>query len=684
MSAPLTEIRPLVIALVMLVLLAATALVYAPGLDGVFVFDSVERVIRNESLQIESADPEQLVGAAYAAQADYPQRGLAYITLALNYLLADRQFAPFAFKATNLAIHLFNGLLVFILAGQILSRWREQNSPTAGASPSPAVAALALAATGLWLLHPIQLTSVLYVVQRMTSLAATWVLGGAILFMYARARYQEGGRYALTLMFASVIACTAIGFLCKQNALLLPAYVAVLELFLFRRSTLSTAHKRGLQLYFSVTLGLPFLIGLVIVSMHPDLVTAGYQSRDFDMWQRLMTEARVLFFYVGLLLIPDARRFGLYHDDIAVSMGPMEPVSTIVALAAWVLVGVAIVYGARRRSPWAFAAAWFLVGHAMESSILPLELAHEHRNYVPAAGLWMAVAYYVGVLWQHAGRMRTLVLCATAVWILSLALIGYTRALAWQNPASLMASLARHHPQSYRSVVGYAFNSIPAEADLAVRFDAFKHAAMLDGRAITALLEMAKIATAVGHFIGSAKAEPSPANADLPSVSAMTLLADGGHNSRLLAALDEEINRRLATEPVRTDSVVALVGIVDCSLGGSRECIELRPQSRVWHEAALSNPRLPDGYRAALELSLAKIHAASGDYDSAVAHARKAGTLEPGNLQYRLQEATLYALLERWNELGAALDEIERRFSGRAESDATFKGLRNQYGTAKN
>lgn len=682
MTAAPTEIRPVVIALVIAALMAVAALAYAPGLDGAFVFDSVERVIRNDSLRIESADPEQLLGAAYAAQAAYPQRGLAYVTLALNYLLSGRQFAPFAFKATNLAIHLLNGLLVFILARQILSRWRERDASTADANPPPAVAALAVVAMGLWLLHPIQLTSVLYAVQRMTSLAATWVLAGAILFLLARLRYQAGRRYALGFMFASVFVCTAIGFLCKQNALLLPAYIAVLELFLFRRSVLSTARRRGLWFYFAVTLAMPLLAGMAAVLMHPEFISTGYQGRDFDIWQRLMTEARVVFFYLGLLLIPDIRRFGLYHDDITISTGLLDPLSTLVALAAWAVVLPAIVLGARRRAPWAFAAAWFVVGHTMESTILPLEIAHEHRNYVPAVAIWIAAAYYAGLIWRRAGRKRPLVLTTVGVWILSLALVSHMRALSWRDPAALMESLARHHPHSYRSVVGYAFNSIPADEDLAVRFGAFQRAAMLDGRAVVPLLEMAKIATAVAHFIGPAQAQPDSEDSHTPPLSDMTLLADSRHNTRLLAALDAEINRRLAVEPVRTESVVALIAMVDCALGGDRECIELGGKSRTWHESILANTRLPEDYKAAMELSLAKIHASWGDYETAVAHAHRAGELAGANLDYRLQEATLYALLERWHELGKALDEIEKRFPARADSSAAYKDLRSRYEAA--
>jgi Flp pilus assembly protein TadD len=72
---------------------------------------------------------------------------------------------------------------------------------------------------------------------------------------------------------------------------------------------------------------------------------------------------------------------------------------------------------------------------------------------------------------------------------------------------------------------------------------------------------------------------------------------------------------------------------------------------------------------------MAKIYASTGNYDAAVDHAHRAGLLSPDNLAYRLQEATLYALLERWDELAGALNEVQRRFPVRSQSNASFRDL---------
>ena len=166
-------------------------------------------------------------------------------------------------------------------------------------------------------------------------------------------------------------------------------------------------------------------MGVVTVLVNPELFLGGYEGRDFDLLQRLLTQARVLFLYLGLLLIPDIRRFGLYHDDLVTSTGLFDPSSTFLAVVAWAVIVVFILWGARRRAPWAFASAWFLVGHGMESTIVPLEQMHEHRNYVPSVGIWIAAAYYAGVAWDRAGRLRTLVLSASVIWLLALALVHW-------------------------------------------------------------------------------------------------------------------------------------------------------------------------------------------------------------------------------------------------------------------
>ena len=170
--------------------------------------------------------------------------------------------------------------------------------------------------------------------------------------------------------------------------------------------------------------------------------------------------------------------------------------------------------------------------------------------------------------------------------------------------------------------------------------------------------------------MGSVRVRDDP----LP-IADMRLQLDARHNERLLTALDHAISERLADKSVPPESVAALIALVDCALDGDSNCIALGGRARRWHEAALSNNRLPEDYQAVLELSLAKSYASTREFDTAVLHARRAGQLSADNLSYRLQEAILYATLQRWDELGAVLEDIASRFPTRAGSNETYQQL---------
>ena len=151
------------LALAGLVLIGLVGLVYLPGLGGGFAFDDYHTIVDNPSLDIQTLSWDALLDAAMSGVGIGPlARPLAMLSFAANRSVAGLR--PEAYKLTNLAIHALNALLIFGL----LRSWLPRLAPRA-----PTACAWLIAA--LWALHPINLTAVLYVVQRMTSLSATWV-----------------------------------------------------------------------------------------------------------------------------------------------------------------------------------------------------------------------------------------------------------------------------------------------------------------------------------------------------------------------------------------------------------------------------------------------------------------------------------------------------------------------------
>ena len=161
-------------------LLALVMLAYLPGLRGPFVFDDYPNIVNNPTVAVTTLTAQNLYTAASSNTSGPLGRPLAALSFALDHYRAGG-FYPLAFKLTNLAIHLLNVLLVYALVGRVARRL--------GAGEGSAAVALFTAL--LWGLHPLQLTSVLYVVQRMTSLSALWVLAGGWLWLVGRQRLAE-------------------------------------------------------------------------------------------------------------------------------------------------------------------------------------------------------------------------------------------------------------------------------------------------------------------------------------------------------------------------------------------------------------------------------------------------------------------------------------------------------------
>ena len=638
--------------------------VYAPGLQGPFVFDDYPNIVANKLVAVDTLDGEELRDAAFSlGSRPYPHRGLARLSFALNYYFAGGQFDAFAFKLTNVVIHVLNGLLVYWLSVLLLRRYAGvARAPSAEAGWSAMQSYLPLLVAALWVLHPIQLTSVLYVVQRMTSMAAFFVLAGLVLFVAGRIRLESGRASGLAWMFAGLAGGVGLGYFCKQNAVLLPFYAFLVELFFFRHEALPRVARRRLYGFYALTVGLPVLAGLAGLVFAWDVIVAGYAHRDFTPWERLLTESRVLFFYLGLLLVPHIRAFGLYHDDIALSTGLLEPWTTLVSVLAWaVLVGLAL-WGVRRRALWSFAVLWYLVGHSLESSLVSLELVYEHRNYVPSFGILFAVAYYLVNGLNRLANGRRLVYPVAGLLVVVLAFTTFTRAGIWGDRYTVIEFSLRNHPNSSRTHGEFAItNAQYSDDDVELSYKHWAIAARLNPSSVLELIGMAKVLAAQipafekqGEGGGIASAEyPEPTDFGAP------LAPDLGYLKALDRIVAEEIYTRLETRPMLMSNVAALRSLHNCILSDLAPCVVLYARAIDWFELAIENPRQLDWTRAVLQLGAAKLYANRGQIDAAVEMAEAAVRSDPGQIHFLFELAALYLTLGDLEAAEQTIDAVD-------------------------
>ena len=426
-------------ALLALVIGCTVIAVYWPGLNGGFRFDDDANIVNNPAVHIETLSRDSLRGALHSGISGPLGRPVSMLSFALDHYLHGLE--PWWFKLTNLSLHVLNGLLIWLLTRQLLTHAAGPGGKSGRGD------ALALAIAAVWLLHPLQASSVLYVVQRMTLLATCFSLLALNLYVYGRLRPRDPARRALFVVLLPGLAA-ALAVLSKETALLIPIYGLVIEITVLHwRFPESHRPSRWLYGLYCLAVLVPGLAVAGYLVLHPEWFEAAYRYRDYDVLQRLLTQSRVLIFYLRLIVFPHPSHMALFHDDIAVSTSALAPPSTAISITA-ILGLLAAAALAVRRSPWfAFGVFWFFGGHLLESTIYPLELVYEHRNYLPSLGPLAAI-----VIALH--RMLGASL-RTALSIAAIALFGFIVLLRAQHwgaaPAVFYVAEAVQNPASPRA-----------------------------------------------------------------------------------------------------------------------------------------------------------------------------------------------------------------------------------------
>ena len=365
-----------------------TALIYQGALSGPFLFDDFLNIVDNELLDIDTLALANLRQAAFSIEAGPLMRPVSMLSLTLTRYAFGLD--PYYFKLINLIIHLVTGAAILWLTRLLLVHLRLSGAPISATT----IYWTALTTATLWLVHPLNLTAVVYAVQRMTSLSALFLFFGLAFYLRGRLsqrRYHSGGWIYL---LASVVFFLPLSALSKETGLLMPAFLVLIEGILLRYNTLNKRQQHRLFAFHALFIGVPILLAITIFVWVPQYVVAGYPARGFTLAERLLTEARIIWFYLHMIVLPNLQQLGLFHDDIPLSRSLFEPPVTLAAVTG-LLALVSMAFALVRRLPvLAFGLAFFLVGHSMESTVVNLELVHEHRNYVPDFGILFALVYY--------------------------------------------------------------------------------------------------------------------------------------------------------------------------------------------------------------------------------------------------------------------------------------------------
>jgi tetratricopeptide (TPR) repeat protein len=411
---------------------------FARALGAPFHFDDGVNIVHNPFIRWTDFD---LAGAWRAATHGANRRPLAYLSFALDYRLGG--YAPAGFHAVNLALHAACSTAVFALARRLLalaSSLPGQRSPPLSERAQLATAALAAA---LFAVHPLQSQTAIYIVQRMTSLAALFYLLALLAWLEARRAQAASAR---RLRYAAVCSFGVLALASKEIAITLPAAIALVE-WLFVRD-LDRDFARRCRRTLLPLLALVAAAAYYAYFQGPDW---GYRKRDFSAVERIWTEQRVLVFYLSLFAWPDPSRFSIHHVFELSRAWDSPPTSFFSALFLGSLLALSVAV-LRRERLIAFGALWFFLHHALESSFLPLEIAYEHRNYLPMFGLCLAAAFALAraaEFFQFSARLRA---AAALALIAGLGAASAARTEIWLDGEGLWRDALAKAPGDTRAL----------------------------------------------------------------------------------------------------------------------------------------------------------------------------------------------------------------------------------------
>lgn len=433
-----SQFTPLLVGFVLI------ALSYCNTVFSSWHFDDYSAIVYNAKLHLPDLTFRSLINTFFASPThDRLYRPIANLTFALNWYFCEDRVA--GYHLVNILIHFWTFLFLYLSSLKLLSTpylpgWYKRNRVF-----------LAGGASLMWALHPIQIQAVTYIVQRMASLAGLFYI--IAIFCYLKTKNKPSNGRVKQIFWLAITGVFFWGALStKENAIMLPLAIIVIEYVFYRDSFVIflNRYKKLLSL-----LGILLSIALLFfVKEYFFKTLSGYTIRSFSLQDRLLTESRVLFFYLSQIFFPLTERFSIVHD-VAISKSIISPWTTLPSLLGIFGLLLSALLRARSNFFYSFAMLFFFINHIVESTVFPLELIFEHRNYVPSmflflplVSLWKRCIDRTSLTKPH--RAKLILLLGYMIFFLII-FTTFTRNMDWRSEFSLWDDALIKTPNNFRA-----------------------------------------------------------------------------------------------------------------------------------------------------------------------------------------------------------------------------------------
>jgi Flp pilus assembly protein TadD len=418
------------------ILLLFTALgfsIYSNTLDSPFVFDDLARIKENPYIHLTQLNFKDILKVGFSKRSS-KNRPIGNISFALNYYF--HKYDLRGYHVVNIIIHVLTGFFLYWFLKITL------NLPTVRSRyEHPDL--IAFFAALLWLVHPVNTQSVTYIVQRLNSMAAMFYVLSLLLYLNGRLTQTKPKSW---LWFVGSAFSWILALGCKQNSATLPFFVFLYEWYFFQNLNREWL-KHKLKYFIGIIIIFGF-IALLYLGPNPlEKFTSfkDFSNKEFTFTERVLTQFRVVIYYLNLFFFPHPSRLNLDYD-YPLSHSLFNPLTTLLSLCFIIgSLGLAV-FLAKKERLISFGIFWFFGTLVIESSILPLAIIFEHRTYLPYVLVGVVpvllIYRYIKIDWLKLGLLSA-VLILFSIWT-------FERNRDWKDDVTIWADAVKKSPNKAR------------------------------------------------------------------------------------------------------------------------------------------------------------------------------------------------------------------------------------------
>ena len=297
--------------------------IYSNTLNASWHMDDQPNILDNRPLHIDNLMPPTLFQTFFASPGSIKKlyRPIPCLTFALNWYFGRDD--PTGYHLVNILIHILTSFILFLLIFTLF-----QTPALKGLRTLQEAYFISFLSAVLWAINPIQTQAITYIVQRMAAMAAMFYLVGMLLYIKARMSNVNSKR---TFLYLGCL----ISFLCavgsKENAATLPLALVLLEIAFFQKSgridSKITIFRTAAWAFVLV------FIAFIVIYTKGNLLffLGGYAHRSFSLIERLLTEPRVVVYYLSQIFYPIPNRLSIDHT-VPLSTSLTDPWTTMPAI----------------------------------------------------------------------------------------------------------------------------------------------------------------------------------------------------------------------------------------------------------------------------------------------------------------------------------------------------------------